>query len=132
MKRIKYLLFALLLAAGCDDFFERDISGDSVEIIAPVDNVSVPEGEVSFLWNVLEGADHYRLIIVSPSFAEAASPVCDVLVAVDSVAVSCMHTQALAKGEYEWSLRGLNSAWESLETISGITVGAAAEDTGDQ
>ena len=112
----------MLFLTGCDDFFEPKIYNKTVSIVAPVASARVPEGEVSFCWNVLDGADRYRITIVSPSFAEAASLICDVTIVADSAAVSCLHIETLSGGEYEWSLSGLNSAYFTKETISGLTV----------
>lgn len=122
MKKTLYFLAAVLSMAGCDDFFVRDISGETVEIVAPTDGASITEGDATFCWNVVRGAESYRLTIVSPSFAEAVSTICDVIVVPDSAAVGCLHTETLLRGDYQWSLTGLNSEYTTVRTIYALTV----------
>ena len=127
MKKILLLLATAYSLAACDDFFEKDISRETVNIVAPVHEAIVPEGEITFCWDILEGAQRYRLVVVTPSFDKANAAVCDLLIMPDSAAVSCAHTERLGAGNYEWSLWGLSSTGTGKESVYAISVSETTE-----
>ena len=59
---------AVLLFAGCDDIFERDLTGCLVRQLAPGDSVTTPVARQLLLWEPLKGATAYRLRIATPDF----------------------------------------------------------------
>ncbi len=110
--------------AACDDVFEKDISKKQVTVVAPVDGVTVPEGGVTFLWRQTQGADAYKVTVVSPSFAQAAMVAADTLLRNDSISMKLSLHLTLAAGEYQWSIRALNSAYATAEQFYTLLVAA--------
>ncbi len=127
MKKYLAILFLPTMFCSCDDFFEKDISERSVDIIAPLGRTSLPAGDVAFRWHAMERATGYRFTLVEPSFDRAARILADTLIVADSVARSYGCTVLLDAGEYEWSVEAFNTAYASKERISSLTVVDAEE-----
>ncbi len=87
MKKL-LILPVLCLMYACSDILETKISGKEVSVVAPLDGSEVAEGPVSFLWNTLDGAERYRVTIVSPSFESASIAVRDTVMYPDSLSLS--------------------------------------------
>ena len=100
-----FLLCLLFLGCRCQDTFERDISRETVSIIAPSDGAQTTTGLITFLWEEVDGADRYRLTVVTPSFVGASQVIADTLVA------GCAFQTGLAPGHYQWSLTPCNFAY---------------------
>lgn len=126
----KGLIFLLSIAlASCHAFFDKDIEERIVTVVAPVDGVSVPEGEVTFLWEPVNRADGYRLTVVSPSFAMAGLVVLDtLLVGTDSTQVATVFRQKLKEGRYQWNIRGWNPSYYTQDRILDLYVHPADND----
>lgn len=109
MKTINKFFFCTLalIMFSCDDIFEEDITDDMVQIISPVNNAEIESNVVNFHWNGLDGADKYRIQIYSSN----QSMILDSLVRRESF------TYALSGGDYQWRIRGENSAYESNYTF---------------
>ena len=99
----KCLLLICLGIWACEDIFEKDIRHKQVDVLAPPSGLETTRTTLTFVWNPLKGASDYRLIVVSPAFKWIESYLLDTVV---------------PEGEYEWTVRGLNSAYESRDTIS--------------
>ncbi len=127
MKRI--LLILALLAASCDDVFEKDISRSSVTVVAPVDGVTASSGEVTFLWRATEGARAYKVTVVSPSFAAASTVAADTLMCNDSLSMKLTLRLSLVAGDYQWSIRALNDAYATPEQFYTLFVADPEEET---
>lgn len=106
----------VLLAMGCQDIFEKDLSEKEVQLIAPADSVKTEYESLTFAWTELEGAAGYRLVIVSPSFAGAERYLLDTLV--EGHRYSCR----LQPGRYQWAVRPENSAYEGVYRERTLTV----------
>lgn len=106
----------VLLAMGCQDIFEKDLSEKEVQLIAPADSVETEYESLTFAWTELEGAAGYRLVIVSPSFAGAERYLLDTLV--EGHRYSCR----LQPGRYQWAVRPENSAYEGVYRERTLTV----------
>ncbi len=113
-----------------EDSIEPDISGSSVDVISPVSGITIPEGEIIFNWELLQGADRYRLIVVTPDFASASSTVCDILIDSDATAHNATHTVRLYPGAYQWSVQGLNSNSKSEREINTLTISEDSSESG--
>jgi predicted RNA methylase len=121
------LAFALALAfafAACDDIMAPDISPKRVAVISPADKITVTEGDVSFRWSAMEGADRYRVTVVSPGFAAARRTVRDTVLYQDSLStvMSFGFNLTLTPADYEWSIQAFNHAYESQKSVYGLTV----------
>ena len=66
--RIKYILLLSLFFVSCKKIFETDITDQVVQVIIPQDGSSTTVNNVHFKWEAMDGADSYRLQVVSPSF----------------------------------------------------------------
>ncbi len=122
MKRIFTLLAVVLLVAGCDDIFEKDISNERVEVVSPADRAQTVQGEVAFLWRATEGATAYRVTVVAPSFANPSQVVADTVMYNDSLSVKLSLRLVMPQGDYQWSVRGLNSGYMTTEQVRSLKV----------
>ncbi len=124
-------LFTLLLLAAlsaCDEIFEADISGKEVAVIAPADGAEITEGRVSFRWNALDGADKYRVVVVSPDFEQARLVARDTVLYADSLTMSLGFGLTLAPADYQWSIGAFNGAYGSIVSVYSLTVVAKQEE----
>ncbi len=122
MKHKPIVIATLTLLTACSEIFETDISGRSVEVIAPVDETEIVEGWVPFSWSALDGADRYRVVIVSPGFEDARLAVRDTVIYRDSLSMSFGFRYGLAPADYEWSIQAFNGAYESVKSVYALTV----------
>ncbi|GET24702.1 hypothetical protein [Prolixibacter sp. NT017] len=106
----------LVAMAGCDSFFEDDISNRTVELVSPADQVETDILTQTFYWDVVKGASSYRLQIVTPSFANAENLVLDTLVTDNK------YTYSLFPAEFEWRVRAENSVYQSGWSSSHLTI----------
>ncbi len=90
---------------GCDDILEDDISNDEVALFAPAEGVQLDSGSVTFVWDPLEGALDYRLLLVSPDFENPAQ------VWADTITTGTSFTIPLAAGTYTWGVNAANTAY---------------------
>lgn len=99
------LSVAVLLFAGCDDIFERDLTGCLVRQLAPGDSVTTPVARQLLLWEPLKGATAYRLRIATPDFR------CPEACLLDTLVTGCRYEYDFQPGVYAWGVRAENSAW---------------------
>lgn len=106
MKKYTILLFCIAaLFSSCSEIIqEKDISGETLLLVAPVNNASFSSTGVTFTWEKLGGASGYQLQIASPDFTNALRIVADTIVTGSSF------TQQLPVGSYEWKVRALNGS----------------------
>ena len=97
----------MIIASSCKDFVEEDISDKMVQMIIPTVNDTIESNVVHFKWEDLEGADNYRIQLVSPSFTNLNAFILDSLIS------GTEYFYSLNPGEYEFKIRGENSAYES-------------------
>lgn len=114
---LSFMLFISLILFSCEDIFEKDITNDSVMILSPLSKNSVQSDKVTFMWELLEGADQYHIVVVSPSFENIQTYVCDSLTDKYTISLS------LPAGDYEWSIQARNSAYESQKKNVPFKVG---------
>lgn len=93
-------------------FLKKICRHKQVDVLAPPSGLETTRTTLTFVWNPLKGASDYRLIVVLPAFKWIESYL------LDTVVETCRFTLDLPEGEYEWTVRGLNSAYESRDTIS--------------
>ena len=125
---IPALIVGLLagLAVGCDDFVAEDVSEATVQPLAPADQVSTEQTEITFWWEPLSVNTAYRLQVVSPSFERAASLVVDTLVSDTQFALS------LGANDYAWRVRAENGIYQSrFSPVHGFTVTGQVEEPKD-
>jgi hypothetical protein len=117
-KTLNTMLGIILIAtmAGCDSFFEDDISNRTVELVSPADQVETDILTQTFYWDVVKGASSYRLQVATPSFANSENLVLDTLVTDNK------YTYSLFPAEFEWRVRAENSAYHSGWSSSHFTI----------
>jgi hypothetical protein len=116
--RTNRILLMLFVAAmwSCDDFFEDDLSEESIEVISPLDNLMTTKTTLTFWWNPVNDATHYRLLIVSPNFDTILSN------PLDTNLTSTKFIMSLNPGRYNWSVRALNSSSETQPYVQNLTI----------
>ena len=115
MKKYLFILPILFGMFACDDIFEKDLTDKMVVVVAPSDGLTVEPGEVTFLWQEVEGARSYRLRIVGGEFADHSRAVVDTLMHDDTTGIKRSYTRMLDEGDYQWSITALNGAYETAE-----------------
>lgn len=109
MKAISKVLlgFLCLTFYNCEDILEEDISDDIVFTIYPTEDLIIESNVVNFQWNTLDGADDYRLQIFNTSQ----------VILVDTLISQTQIILPLAEGNYQWRVRGENSAYQSTYSL---------------
>ncbi len=126
MKKLNYIVILLITTlfglSSCEEIIHvKDISDQTVELVAPVNNAQFTSTGVTFTWNPLQDATEYQLQIAKPNFT---SPL---QIVVDTTVTATSFTQQLAVGQYEWRVRALNSSYNTVYSSRFITV-ASNED----
>lgn len=109
---LKYFFFLIsLILISCEEILMvDDISKKEVTLTAPANNIALSSSGVTFSWQAVEGADKYQLQIATPGFEAPQQIVLDTLVSKNS------YTQQLNIGKYEWRIKAVNSAYETMYT----------------
>ncbi len=117
-KKLLTLLFltTVLLNGGCNEFFEEVIEKDSITMLAPADGIETEIVTQTFWWQEIDGASGYRMQIVSPSFNSIEVFVVDTLVKGDKFEAT------LFPGDFEWRVRGENSAYQTDWSIAKLFI----------
>ena len=102
------LSFLLIQFSSCDDFFEKDISKKSIQVLSPCDGIELLSTQVHFVWNKEEGVDAYHIAVVSTSFDSIQTYACDTLISTNSMKLN------LPVGKYQWSIQAENFGYKSL------------------
>jgi hypothetical protein len=101
------LLFWVILAFGCEDVLEKDISSKSIDFTFPLTNAVVVSNTVNFQWNKLEGVKTYRLQIFDKNQ----------FLILEKVTEDLNHSYTFQNAdEYQWRIRGENFAYNSNYT----------------
>ena len=115
-KTVIFLLFFLGLMA-CDDIFEvTDISNNTVELLAPSDNVTLDTSALLFSWTALEDAESYHLQVAVPTFNDATQ------IIVDTLTSTLNYSTTLDNNTYQWRVRAENSGYQTNYTTQNFTV----------
>lgn len=107
---------SVLNLMGCDDILEDDIANDEVVLFAPTEGAQLDSGNVTFVWDPLEGALDYRLLLVSPDFENP------VQVWADTITTATSFTTALGAGTYTWGVNAANTAYTTAFFTRSFTV----------
>ncbi|WP_347922482.1 hypothetical protein [Pontimicrobium sp. SW4] len=117
MKKTVILIMMLVGFIACDDILEvENISSAAVVILAPANDVVIDTTAVTFTWEALEGAERYQLQIAKPTFEDAQQIVKDTTITNTNVLV------ILENGDFQWRVKGINSAYQSKFTINSFTI----------
>lgn len=118
MIQFKYTLFVLFfITISCEEIImEQDISNEKVQLLAPSNNAVLKAGAGSFNWDVVKGADKYRLQLAIPNFAAANQ------VVVDTLITNTIFIKNLTVNTYQWRVKANNSAYETAYSVRDLTV----------
>lgn len=117
------LLIGVLVSGmmACSDFTEEDLENDKVTLLGPADAVSTETQTLTFWWDLVKGADSYRLQIADPDFDGIVRLVLDTLLSKNQFE----HT--LYPGNFEWRVRAENSAYKSEYFSRTLTIKEAVD-----
>lgn len=115
-QKISILVLVTFFMISCEAVFVENISDDYVQILAPVSDTDLSEGNVNFSWKEIVDAEEYQLQIATPTFVNATQ------VVTDTTLTSLSYTQELLTGEYEWRVKAKNSQYETRYSIANFTI----------
>lgn len=105
MNKLK-LVGLLALIFSCQAMTEvEDISQKTVTALAPTDNSVLSTENITFSWESINDAEHYRLQIATPTFGEATQ------IVVDSLVSTTSFSKELTPNNYQWRVRAENSGY---------------------
>jgi hypothetical protein len=110
MKKLNNILLLTILLcsiSSCDDILEEDITNDVVEVNTPKEGTVIEGNTVQFLWQNLEGADKYRLQVITDNQLKV----------VDSLLPKTELAYNLDPGNYQWRIRAENFAYKTAYTF---------------
>lgn len=122
----KYLIVTLLICISCEEIInEQDISDDIVTILAPTENANLTSNTINFSWETVEGATAYHLQIAEPNFNNATQIVLDTMISILN------YTKELPNTNYQWRIKGKNSAYETVYTTNGFNISTSDDFSGN-
>ena len=92
---------------SCEDIVQEDITNDTVSIISPTEGQTISSNVIPFQWQYLDGADQYQVQVRNSTD----------LIVIDSVVNTTTLSHALIPGNYNWRVKGINSAYHSGYTF---------------
>lgn len=93
-----------LYLQSCKDIVSTNLSKSSVTILAPANNYVSKDYTILFWWEEVEGAEHYNVQIVKPSFTSGQQLVADTTLSGNKYAIT------LTPGKYQWRVKALNNS----------------------
>lgn len=110
MKIVKYLALVVVVINihSCTDVLLPDLESVEVEIVNPTTVDTTNSAVIHYWWKEVVEAKQYRLQIVSPSYGSLSKVNVDTTTSELSMLVS-----TLPKGDYEWTIRAVNSISET-------------------
>ncbi len=118
MKNIIALII-IISTFSCEEIInEQNITNDAIQLIAPSENVLLKTNKkIVFNWEALNGATAYKLQITTPNFSNATQLLTDTLVQRTDFSIESLPISA-----YEWRVKAINSAYETVFTTNGFIV----------
>ena len=110
------LIVLVTILLSCKNWVSVDISNEEVTLISPIENQSDSLLSKTFVWEELEGANGYRLQIVSTSFDSI------LIFVLDSLVNATSYTAQLTPNQYEWRVRGENDDFNSAWTVRKLSI----------
>ncbi|CAM1355519.1 Putative uncharacterized domain protein (fragment) [Tenacibaculum ascidiaceicola] len=116
MKKKVLMLLSALVLTNCEAIFVENISDKKITIVSPANKVKLDDPEIVFSWNKLDDVDVYHLKVITPNFSNITKTVLDTVIA------KSLFSKKLSSGDYEWSIIGKNSEYQTQETRSSFTI----------
>ncbi len=111
MKASRVLLWSLAFLCSCSEVFEEDISGMAVAILQPTAGDTIKRSDVSLSWTTIEGVDSFKVLL------EVAPADSNFEIRLDTLTVSQHLQLSLSTGIYRFSVQGVNSFYESENSM---------------
>lgn len=102
------LIFSVGIIVSCESALEENLK-EKVHLLAPANRIVTTDTVHTFYWEMMEGATHYQLQVVSPRFDSIARLIVDTTIANNQFNLT-LHKNT----RYEWRVRALNSSTYSL------------------
>ena len=124
MKKFFALIIPMIAVIySCEKIVATNITDKVPVLILPQANDTVQTNSVHFKWEEMEGAEKYRLLVVSPSFSNLQSYVLDTFV----YGTDFFYT--LDSNEYQLKLYGVSASYHS-DTLGPITFWVGTQSSG--
>ncbi|WP_430412795.1 fibronectin type III domain-containing protein [Kordia sp.] len=118
MKKYIYLFLLVITISSCSDIIEvSDISSNTVELLAPADNVTLNTTSLTLSWESVEDAESYQIQVARPDFENAVEVILNSTITQNSISVELEATNS-----YEWRVRAINSGYETPYTTYSFTI----------
>ena len=111
---ISWLL--MLVSVGCNDVIEKDIEDDTVVLIAPGEALVTDSTDITFFWDVIDGASGYIFQLVTGDFDTP-----DLLL-LDSLVLGNKLTLKLDSGVYAWGVSAQNNGYATRFSARSLTI----------
>lgn len=93
-----------------------NISGETVALLAPINDPIIENAEINFTWDAIPNATEYIVQVATPNFI---SPI-QILVNQSVNDASTTHT--LEDGDYEWRVKAVNDSFETSYSTDSFSV----------
>jgi hypothetical protein len=127
MKIILIKTFSILILTGCQDIFDKDISGEIIKLNAPTDSLISTELSYTFWWSEIEGAKGYKIQIVEGNFDNIINLVID-----STIYTGKFHYTFSKPGNYQWRVKAFNNASETPYSIHTLIIDSSLVLSGQQ
>lgn len=106
-----------LITVSCTkDFIVKDISNETINVIAPADNLTTPNNTITFWWDELDGAEKYNLQIVKPSFNSVLQLLVDTNISINKF------NYTFTPGTYQWRIKAINSGGSTQYSVRSFVI----------
>ena len=118
------LLLTLITFLACSDIFETNIEGKTILLLSPKDSLISTTNLVNFSWETLTGAENYNIQVVSNTFINPFSYVCDSNVTTNIISF------VLPAGNYQWRVKGMNFGYSTGYSYRSFTISLSSDISG--
>lgn len=123
-RKVKYSLLFLISAmlfSSCEDFIEPNIENETIQLLAPKNNLPTVQLTHTFWWDFLDGTEVYNMQIVEGTFASA------IQLILDTTLNSNKFDATLPPGSFQWRVRGENNGGQTNYTIFNLVIDSALD-----
>ncbi len=107
----------ILMLLSCSEIIsEKNISNQTLELVAPTDNAQLLTTGAIFTWNEVQNATKYQLQIAKPNFTAPLQIVLDTIIS------STSFSKQLVIGNYQWRVRAVNSSSNTIYSTRSLTI----------
>lgn len=122
MRNFLLISILILCCTSCHDFFEDDISGQTVTLISPANGTTTTQLTHTFIWNEIKYADSYHLQIAYPTFSNIQYYIADTNLTTEQFLIT------LSPGTYQWKVKAVNSASETAySSVYDLTIDTTSD-----